>query len=65
MKTLPNDYCRCLDETCPDKKVCLRYLFKDVGHGFVPMQATLRPQWINETTLCPHLIKADETLQRL
>ncbi len=37
------DTCRCHDETCPDRKNCLRYLVRRTGGERTPHSDSLRP----------------------
>lgn len=41
--TLPADYARCHDETCPDRERCLRWLGRNDEHPRVVHVASLNP----------------------
>lgn len=42
MYHLSDDYARCLDKLCPKREDCLRWLCRNVGDRWVPMQYSFR-----------------------
>jgi len=41
MEKIPNDFCRCHDDTCDFKDKCLRYINRDNGGSFTPHCSSL------------------------
>lgn len=65
MKHLPNDFCRCHDDGCPQHETCLRWVDRNYGrpdHSY-PHSPSLFPYDIPLGSPCPMQIKVDERIE--
>jgi hypothetical protein len=57
---LPDDWCRCRDDACPDHARCLRWVQRDAGGARLVVAASCYPgDRAARVEPCPALIEAD------